>query len=94
MLELIVGGSVAVYGHIKSKKFVGRKLRYTGVVEKSSTGLGLATGAATALAAGTLAAVLPFVGAGAAVIVGAGVGTGVAAGIKQARKGGPSDDWS
>lgn len=93
IVELLAGGA-AVFGHLKSRDFVRRRLRYTGIVEKSSTGMGLAAGAATALAAAPIVAVFPFVGAPAALILGAGVGTGVARGIKQARKGGPPDDWS
>ena len=91
MIELVAAGA-ALVGHWKSKKFVGRRLRYTKVVEKPAVGMGLAAGTVTALAAAPIVAVLgaPV----AALIVGAGVGTGVAAGIKQARKGGPSEDWS
>lgn len=92
IVELLAGGVAGVFGHQKSRDFVRRRLRYTGFVQRSSTGMGLAAGAATALVAAPLAAVLPIVGAPAALIVSAGVGTGVAVGIKQARKGSSFDD--
>lgn len=88
MIELIalaVAGAVAVGGHIKSKVFVRRKLRYTRWVENPV--LGLAAGAATAIVAAPLVAVLPLVGTGTALAAGVGVGTGVHVGARQAREG-------
>ncbi|MDE2981118.1 MAG: hypothetical protein OXU74_07975 [Gemmatimonadota bacterium] len=90
MFELIalgIGGAAGLFGHVKSKDFVRRKLRYTKVAEKSAGGMGLAAGAATAIAAAPVVALLPVVGTGTAILVGLGVGTGVGVGIKQARKG-------
>lgn len=87
IIELAVGGAAALFGHVKSKDFVRRRLRYTSVVEKPSVAMGLAAGAVTAVGV----AALPVLTLTAGLIAGAGVGTGVAAGIKQARKGGPSD---
>ncbi len=91
MIELIgigIAGAAGVFGHVKSKNFVRRKLRYTRFVEKR--GIGLAAGFATALAAAPAIALLPLVGAGAAagtaLIVGVGVGTGVELGAKKARE--------
>ncbi len=86
MLELIVlggAGAAGILGHLKSKEFVSRKLRYTKIAEKPAAGLGLATGAATAF----VAAAVPFVTFLPAVVLGAGIGTGVAMGIKKARGG-------
>ena len=86
MLELIAlgaAGAAGVFGHVKSKDFISRKLRYTKITEKPAVGVGLATGAVTAVAV----AALPLVTMLPAVVVGAGVGTGVAAGIKRARNG-------
>lgn len=85
IIETIVGGTVGALGHVKTKEFVRRKLRYTKVAEKSASGMGLAAGAVTAIAAAPVVAVLPFVGTGAALLVGLGVGTGVGLGIRQAR---------
>ena len=48
MLELIalgIAGASGVYGHIKSRKFVGQRLRYTKVVEKPALGLWAGVGA-------------------------------------------------
>lgn len=86
MLELIAlgaAGAAGVFGHVKSRDFIRRKLRYTKIAEKPAVGMGLATGAATAI----VVAALPLVTLGPAVVVGAGIGTGVAAGIKRARRG-------
>jgi hypothetical protein len=80
MIELIVAGIAGVYGHLRSRNFVGRRLRYTSIVEKPALGLWAGVGA-TVLAA-PLVAVLPFVGAGTAIAIGAGIGTGVALGVK------------
>ena len=80
MLELLIAGAVGVFGHLKSRRFVGRRLRYTTIVEKPALGLWAGVGA-TVLAA-PVVAVLPFVGAGTAIAIGAGIGTGVALGVK------------
>jgi hypothetical protein len=84
MFELLIAGVAGVYGHVKSRNFVGRRLRYTTLVEKPA--LGLWAGVGATLVAAPLIAVLPFVGAGTAVVIatgiGAGVGTGVALGVK------------
>lgn len=86
MIGLGVAGVAGLFGHVKSKNWVSRKLRYTSIVEKPATALGLASGGATAVAVGALG-VLPFVAVPVlpAVIVGLGVGTGVAVGVKKAR---------
>ena len=84
MLELIIAGAVGVYGHVKSRKFVGRKLRYTDVVEKPL--LGVWTGVGTTVLMAPVVAVLPVVGAGLAVAAGAGVGTGVHLGVRDTKK--------
>ena len=80
MIELLVAGFVGVYGHLKSRKFVGQRLRYTSIVEKPA--LGLWAGVGAAVLAAPLVAVLPFVGVGTAIVIGAGIGTGVALGVK------------
>jgi len=94
-LELIpigIAGAGAVYGHIKSRKFVRRRLRYTSWVEKPY--LGLVSGVATAVIAAPMVGLIPFLGLGAstAMIIGAGVGTGVSMGAKEAREGSSFDD--
>ena len=93
MFELIglgIAGVAGVAGHIKSKHFVRRRLRYTDWVEKP--GIGLAAGVVTTIAAAPVVALLPVVGAGTAIAAGLGVGTGVSIGASQARKGGYLED--
>lgn len=88
MLELIalgVMGTAGVASHIKSRRWVRKRLRFTDWVQKP--GLGLAAGVVTTIAAAPLVGMLPFVGAGAAVALGAGVGSGVHLGAKDARDG-------
>ena len=84
MIELIAAGAVGVYGHIKSRNFVGQKLRYTSLVEKPM--LGVWAGVGTTVVMAPVVALLPFVGAGTAIAVGAGVGTGVALGVKDTKE--------
>lgn len=87
MLELLaagIAGTAGVFGHIKSRGFVGRRLRYTNIVEKPALGLWAGVGA-TVLAA-PIVAVLPVVGAGTAIAIGAGVGTGVALGVRDTKE--------
>ena len=94
MFELIalgIAGASGVYGHIKSRKFVGQRLRYTKIVEKPALGLFAGVGA-TVVAAPVVAVVgaVPLlgglVGAGTAIAVGAGVGTGVALGVRDTKE--------
>lgn len=75
-----IAGVAAVYGHLASRKFVGKRLRYTSLVEKPM--LGLWAGVATTVVAAPVVAILPIVGAGTAIAAGLGVGTGVALGVK------------
>ncbi len=85
MLELIVLGIAGVGGHLKSRSWVRKKLRYTSAVERP--GVGLAAGVVTTLVAAPLVAVLPVVGAGTAIALGLGVGSGVELGARDARDG-------
>lgn len=94
MFELIalgIAGASGVYGHIKSRKFVGKRLRYTKVVEKPALGLFAGVGA-TVIAApligvmGLVPLLGGLVGAGTAIAIGAGVGTGVALGVKDTKE--------
>ena len=78
-----IAGVAAVYGHIASRKFVGRRLRYTDLVEKPM--LGLWAGVVTTVVAAPVVAILPIVGAGTAIAAGLGVGTGVAMGVGDAK---------
>jgi hypothetical protein len=93
MLELLalgIAGVAGVAGHMKSRSFVRRRLRFTRAVEKP--GIGLAAGAVAAIAAAPVVAILPVVGAGTALVFGMGVGTGVALGARDAREGKVEDE--
>lgn len=79
-----IAGFTGVYGHMTSRKFVRKRLRYTNLVEKPM--LGLFAGVATAVVAAPIVAVLPIVGAGTAIAAGFGVGTGVALGVHDAKE--------
>lgn len=79
-----IAGVSGVVGHIKSRHFVGQKLRYTSIVEKPMLGVWVGVGA-TVLAA-PVVAVIPIIGAGTAIAIGAGIGTGVALGVKDSRE--------
>ena len=83
LLAAGVAGITGVYGHIKSRKFVGQRLRYTSLVEKPAVGLFAGVGAM--IVAAPIVAVLPIVGAGTAIAIGAGIGTGVALGVKDSK---------
>ena len=84
LIGLGVAAAVGIVGHMKSRKFVGRKLRFTSIVEKP--GIGLAAGVAATIIASPVVAILPLVGVGTALAFGAGVGTGVSLGVSDAKK--------
>lgn len=79
-----IAGVTGVYGHIASRKFVGKRLRYTNLVEKPL--LGVWVGVATTVVAAPVVALLPIVGAGTAIAAGLGVGTGVALGVHDTKE--------
>ena len=85
LLAVAIAGGAGVFGHLKSRTFVRKRLRFTDWIEKP--GLGLAAGVGATVVAAPIVWVLPVVGAGTALAIGAGVGTGVAAGAKEARRG-------
>jgi hypothetical protein len=84
LLAAGIAGVAGVYGHIKSRSFVGQRLRYTSIVEKPA--LGLWAGAGATILSGVVVSVLPIVGAGTAIAIGNGIGTGVAVGVQDAKE--------
>lgn len=84
MIGMLVAGIAGAYGHLKSRHFVGQRLRYTKIVDKPM--LGLWAGAGATVVAAPVVALLPLVGAGTAIAIGAGVGTGVALGVKDSKE--------
>jgi hypothetical protein len=88
MLEIIgiaAAGAAAVAGHLKSKDFVARRLRFTSYIENPA--IGIIAGVGAAILAAPVVALVPFVGAGTALAFGVGVGTGTALGASRARSG-------
>jgi len=83
LISLGIAGAVTVVGHVKSRKFVGRRLRFTSIVEKPH--IPIAAGVVAAVVAAPVVAILPLVGTFTAMAFGAGVGTGVAMGAKDAK---------
>jgi hypothetical protein len=84
LLAAGIAGVAGVYGHIKSRSFVGQRLRYTSIVEKPA--LGLWAGAGATILSGVVVSGLPIVGAGTAIAIGIGIGTGVAVGVQDAKE--------
>jgi len=84
LIGLAIAGAAGVFTHLKSRSFVGRRLRYTNLVEKPALGLWAGVGA-TILAA-PVVAVLPIVGGGTAIAIGLGVGTGVSLGVHDTKE--------
>jgi len=79
LIGLGIAGVAGVFGHLKSRDYVRRRLRFTSVIDKP--GVGFAAGAVTAIAV----AALPVVGIPTGLIIGAGIGTGVSMGAKDAK---------
>ncbi len=84
LLGVGIAAAAGIVGHTRARSFVGRRLRFTSLVEKPY--LGVAAGVAAAVVASPVAALLPLVGAGTAIVFGAGVGTGAALGAKDAKR--------
>ena len=83
LLGLGIAVVAGVVGHTRARKFVGRRLRFTSIVEKPY--LGVAAGVTATLVASPLA-LLPLVTVGTAIAFGTGVGTGAALGARDAKR--------
>ncbi len=83
LLGVGIAAAAGIVGHTRARSFVGRRLRFTSMVEKPY--LGVAAGVTAAVVASPLA-VLPLVTVATAVVFGAGVGTGAALGAKDAKR--------
>jgi hypothetical protein len=84
LIAAAIAGAAGVFTHLKSRSFVGQRLRYTSIVEKPA--LGLWAGVGATIVAAPVVAVLPIVGAGTAIAVGLGVGTGVSLGVHDTKE--------
>jgi hypothetical protein len=83
LLGLGIAAAAGIVGHTRARSFVGRKLRFTSLVEKPY--LGVAAGVTATVVASPLAW-LPLVSVGTAIAFGTGVGTGAALGAKDAKR--------
>ncbi len=83
LLGLGIAAAAGIVGHTKTRSFVGRRLRFTSIVEKPY--LGVAAGVTATVVASPLAW-LPLVTVGTAIAFGTGVGTGAALGAKDAKR--------
>ena len=86
IIGVAAAGVAATVGHLRSKSFVERRLRFSTLVEIPV--IGVFAAAAAAILAVPVVAILPFVGTRTALAFGAGVGTGVARGANRARSAG------
>ncbi len=84
LLGLGIAAAAGIVGHMRARSFVGRRLRFTSLVEKPY--LGVAVGVTATVVASPVVALLPLVGVGTAVAFGAGVGTGAALGARDAKR--------
>jgi hypothetical protein len=78
---IAVSGGAAVFGYIKSRDFVARRLRYVDSVRKPITPW--AAGAVATAVAAPVVWLLPIIGGPAALLFGAAVGVGTRAGVKR-----------
>ena len=85
LIWLGVSGAAAVYGYIKSRKFVRSKLRFVDAIQNPA--VPWVAGIGTAIAASALS-ILPLISVPiiASLIVGVGVGTGVLHGSRDVKR--------
>ncbi len=83
LIWLGVTGAASVFGYIKSRQFVRRRLRFVDAVQ--NPGVPLAAGGIAALAALPLAA-LPVITTVSAVVFGVGIGAGVLHGARDVKR--------
>jgi hypothetical protein len=84
LLWLGVTGAASVFGYIKSRQFVRRRLRFVDSVQ--NPGVPLLAGGVAGLAALPIVAIAPVVGPVAAVVFGVGVGAGVLHGARDVKR--------
>ena len=84
LIGLGIAAAAGIFGHTRARSFVGRRLRFTSLVEKPY--LGIALGVTATVVASPVVALIPLVGAGTAIAFGTGVGTGTALGVKDAKR--------
>lgn len=80
-VAIAVSGGATVFGYIKSRDFVSRRLRYVDAAR--SPAAPWVAGTVASLAAAPVVWLLPIVGAGTALLFGAAVGVGTRAGARR-----------
>lgn len=81
LIAIAASVALAVLGHLHSRDFTRRRLRYTAVAERPLIS-GILAGFAVGLLAAPLTLLLPLLTSGTAMLLGAGVGTGVFSGAR------------
>ncbi|CAN5665626.1 hypothetical protein BH23GEM8_BH23GEM8_19890 [soil metagenome] len=84
LIALIATVSATVFGYIRARSFVQRRLLYVDSIQSSAAPVIAGIGAA--ILATPLAWALPLIGSGTALLFGAGIGAGVAAGRRGIRQ--------
>jgi hypothetical protein len=87
IIGLAAAGAAGLFGYVKSRGFVRKRLRFVDAVKKPY--VPVLAGGAAALVAAPVVAILPIVGAGTAIVFGASVGVGVASARKDIESGKP-----
>jgi hypothetical protein len=84
MISLLIAGLVSGVSYVRTRAFVGERLRYVDAVQNGA--VPVVVGTVAALAAAPVVWALPFVGAGTAMLFGLGVGAGTRAGVARIRR--------
>jgi hypothetical protein len=84
LIALIATVSATVFGYVRARIFVQRRLVFVDAVQ--STGAPLVAGIGAVILATPIAWALPLIGSGTALLFGAGIGAGVAAGRRGIRQ--------
>ncbi|MEJ2237083.1 MAG: hypothetical protein P8X82_02200 [Gemmatimonadales bacterium] len=79
-----VTGAASIFGYLKSRQFVRRRLRFVDAVQ--NPGIPLAAGGIAGLVALPVVAILPVVSAVSAVVFGVGIGAGVLHGARDVKR--------
>jgi hypothetical protein len=83
LIALIATVSATVFGYIRARSFVQRRLVFVDAIQMS--GAPLIAGIGAAILATPIAWAIPLIGSGTALLFGAGIGAGVAAGRRGIR---------
>jgi hypothetical protein len=85
LIGLAAAGAAAVGGYVKSRSFVGRRLRYVDSIRNNVAPV--VAGTVAIAVAAPVVALLPIIGAGTAIAFGVAVGAGTKAGVRDIENG-------